>query len=80
MRQQLEDDIHMDKESVAKAPDKLKAGSTWKVFSEAMGTYDSQLLGSGHVPLVYVIRQNEILDASVEYCCFISAWSSDISC
>ena len=56
MRQEAEDDARMDKEIVAKAPDKFKSGSTWKIFAEALETYLSQLLGSGRVPLSYVIR------------------------
>jgi hypothetical protein len=34
MRQQLEDDAQMDKEFMAKAPEKFKMASSWKVFSE----------------------------------------------
>jgi hypothetical protein len=60
MRQQAEDEARMDKEVVAKAPDKFKLGSSWKVFTEALETYLGQLLGSGHVPLKYVIRKTEV--------------------
>jgi hypothetical protein len=55
-RQQLEDDARMDKEMVAKAPEKFKTASSWKVFSEAFETYLGQILGSGRIPLRYVIR------------------------
>jgi len=50
----------MDKEIVAKAPDKFKIGSSWKVFAEALETYLGQLVGSGRVPLKYVIRRIDI--------------------
>jgi hypothetical protein len=55
MRQMLEDDSRADKEIVAKAPDKFKVASNWKIFAEAMETYLAQLTGSGRVPLSYVI-------------------------
>ena len=55
----MEDDARMDKEAVAKAPDKFKSATAWKVFAEAMETYLSQLFGSGRVPLRYVIRKQE---------------------
>jgi hypothetical protein len=44
---------------VAKAPEKFKNASTWKVFAEAMETYLGQLIGSGRIPLRYVIRRRE---------------------
>jgi hypothetical protein len=50
----------MDREIVVKAPDKFKLGSSWKVFAEALETYLGQLLGSGCVPLKYVIRRTEV--------------------
>ena len=67
MRQQLEDDARLDKETVAKMPDKFKLASNWKIFSEAMETYLSQLLGSGRVPLSYVIRRNNTPDPDAVY-------------
>jgi len=67
MRQQLEDDARLDKETVAKMPDKFKLASNWKIFSEAMETYLTQLLGSGRVPLSYVIRQNDTPDPNAMY-------------
>jgi hypothetical protein len=60
MRQQQEDEARMDKEVIAKAPDKFKLGSSWKIFAEALETYLGQLLGSGRVPLKYIIRKTEI--------------------
>jgi hypothetical protein len=60
MQQQAEDEAKMDREIVAKAPDKFKLGSSWKVFAEALETYLGQLLGSGRVPLKYVIRRTEV--------------------
>jgi len=60
MQQQAEDEAKMDREIVAKAPDKFKLGSSWKVFAEALETYLGQLLGSGCVPLKYVIRRTEV--------------------
>jgi hypothetical protein len=57
MHQSLEDDTRVDKELVAKAPDKFRNASHWKVFAEAMETYLAQLTGSGRVPLSYVIRR-----------------------
>jgi hypothetical protein len=47
MRQQIEDEARGDKEVVAKAPDKFKNASNWKLFAEALETYLNQLLGSG---------------------------------
>ncbi len=47
MHQSLEDDTRLDKEMVAKAPDKLRNANHWKVFAEAMETYLAQLTGSG---------------------------------
>jgi hypothetical protein len=48
-------------------PDKFKIASNWKIFSEAIETYLTQLLGSGRVPLSYVIRQNDIPDPDAVY-------------
>jgi hypothetical protein len=62
MRQQLEDDARTDRESVAKAPDKFKSATNWKVFAEALETYLGRLMGSGRVPLKYIIR-NEVIPA-----------------
>jgi len=62
MRQQLEDDARTDREAVAKAPDKFKSATNWKVFAEALETYLGQLMGSGRVPLKYIIR-NEVIPA-----------------
>jgi hypothetical protein len=56
MRQALEDDAR-EKESLAKLPDKFKVATQWKIFAEAIETYLSQILGSGRVPLSYVIHQ-----------------------
>jgi len=39
----IEDEARADKEPTAKMPDKFKAPSNWKVFSEAMDTYLGQL-------------------------------------
>jgi hypothetical protein len=50
MQQQLEDNSRTDTESVAKPPD------TWKLFAKALETYLGQLLGSGHIPLHYIIQ------------------------
>ncbi len=66
MRQQAEDDLKTDKETV-KAPDKFKNGTAWKVFAEATKTYLGQLNGSGRIPLSYVIRKAEIPDPNDEY-------------
>jgi hypothetical protein len=60
MHQTLEDDARADKEAVAKAPDKFKNANNWKVFAEAMETYLMQLIGSGKVPLNYVIRPDVV--------------------
>jgi hypothetical protein len=51
----VEDDVRMDKEIIAKTPDKFKHGTTWKVFAEATETYLGQLLGSGRIPLSYIV-------------------------
>jgi hypothetical protein len=67
MRQQLEDDARLDKETIAKMPDKFKLASNWKIFSEAIETYLSQLLGSGRVPLSYVIRRDDTPDPNAVY-------------
>ena len=56
MRQQAEDDARSDKEPVAKAPDKFKSATSWKIFAEALETYLGQILGSGRIPLRYIIR------------------------
>jgi hypothetical protein len=58
MRQAQEVEARADKEVVAKAPDKFKNANNWKVFSKALETYLMQLLGSGRVPLCYVIHPN----------------------
>jgi alcohol dehydrogenase class IV len=67
MRQQLEDDTQLDKETVVKMPDKFKIGSSWKVFSEAVETYISQLLGTGRDPLSGVIKKYVIANADALY-------------
>jgi len=67
MRQQLEDDARMDKETVAKAPEKFKTASSWKVFSEVLETYLGQILGSGRIPLRYVIRKAAHADPEAVY-------------
>lgn len=67
MRQRAEDDARMDKESIAKAPDKFKSGIAWKVFAEATETYLGQLMGSGRIPLSYIVRRNEIPEPEAEY-------------
>jgi hypothetical protein len=67
MRQALEDEARADKESVAKAPDKFKVASNWKVFAEALETYLMQLLGSRKVPLSYVIRTDAVAVPGVAY-------------
>jgi hypothetical protein len=54
MRQSLEDEAR-EKDSLAKLPDKFKVAPQWKIFAEAIETYLSQILGSGRVPLSYVI-------------------------
>jgi hypothetical protein len=61
MRQSLKDDSRADKEMVAKAPDKFKNATNWKIFAEATETYLAQLTGSGRVPLSYVIRRVAVL-------------------
>jgi hypothetical protein len=67
MRQQLEDDARMDKEMIAKAPENFKTASSWKVFSEALETYLGQILGSGRIPLRYVIRKAALADPAAVY-------------
>jgi hypothetical protein len=67
MRQQLEDDAQLDKEQVVNAPDKFKTKTTWKVFSEAVEMYLSQLLGYGMVPLSYVKQRNDPPDTNAIY-------------
>jgi hypothetical protein len=63
MRQQLEDDARMDKETVAKAPEKFKTASSWKVFSEVLETYLGQILGSGRIPeAVYLTEQEQSIE------------------
>jgi len=54
MRQSLEDEAR-EKDSLSKLPDKFKVAAKWKIFAEAIETYFSQILGSGRVPLSYVI-------------------------
>jgi hypothetical protein len=56
MHQYLKDEARVDKETAAKDPDKFKSARNWKIFAEALETYLSQLYGSGHVLLSYVIR------------------------
>jgi len=56
-----------DKESVAKAPDKFKIISNWKVFPEALETYLMQLLGSGRVPLSYIICLDAVVTPDAAY-------------
>jgi hypothetical protein len=67
MQQALEDEARADKEVVAKAPDKFKNASNWKVFAEAMETYLMQLYGSGKVPLNYVIRPDTVATPGAVY-------------
>jgi hypothetical protein len=67
MCQQAEDDTRMVKEVVAKAPDKFKSGSAWKIFAKAMETYLGQLLRSGRVPLKYVVQRLEVPDPGEIY-------------
>ncbi len=45
---------------IAKAPDKFKIPTSWKVFAEALETYLGQLLGFGATPLKYVIRKQAV--------------------
>jgi hypothetical protein len=67
MRQQIEDEARGDKEVVAKAPDKFKNASNWKLFAEALETYLNQLLGSGWVPLHYVIGRQAHFDPEAQF-------------
>jgi hypothetical protein len=67
MRQQAEDDARTDKEPVAKAPDKFKSARAWKIFAEALETYLGQILGSGRIPLRYVICRVANLDPATTY-------------
>jgi hypothetical protein len=67
MRQQAEDDARLDKEVTAKMPDKFKVAFNWKVFSEAVEPYLTQILGSGRIPLSYVIRQLDVPDPGAIY-------------
>jgi len=57
MRKQLEDDRKLDKESIAKAPEKFKSEASWKLFFKALETYLGQMLGSGCILLCYVISR-----------------------
>ncbi len=75
------DDAGTDKEAVAKASDKLKMVSNWKVFAEVMETYLGYLTGSERVPLKYVIHLQAIPDPeaaydamSTEYCFSTTEW------
>jgi hypothetical protein len=67
MHQQAEDNARMDKEVVAKAPDKFKTGTAWKVFAEATETYLGQLLGSGRILLSYITWRIELPDPDIVY-------------
>jgi len=67
LRQQMEDEARADKEPVAKAPDKFKTATSWKIFAEAMKTYLGQILGSGRIPLRYVIRRLANPDPTTVY-------------
>jgi len=67
MRQQAEDDARSDKEPVAKAPDKFKSATSWKIFAEALETYLGQILGSGRIPLRYIIRRQATPDPDATY-------------
>jgi hypothetical protein len=67
IRQQAEDDARADKEPVVKAPDKFKVATSWKVFAEAIETYLGQILGSGRIPLWYVIRRLAVPNPEVIY-------------
>jgi len=67
MCQAIEDEARADKESVAKAPDKFKIASNWKVFPEALETYLMQLLGSGRVPLSYIICLDAVVTPDAAY-------------
>jgi hypothetical protein len=49
-----------DKEITAKMHDKFKSPIGWQIFAEVMETYLSNLHGSGHIPLKYLIRKNSI--------------------
>jgi hypothetical protein len=66
MRQHA-DDARMDKEIAAKAPDKFKLGTTWKVFAEATENYLGQLMGFSRIPLSYMVRRREIPEPEAEY-------------
>jgi hypothetical protein len=67
MCQHADDDARMDKEIVAKAPDKFKTGTAWKVFAEATNMYLGQLMGSGYIRLSYIIRRIELPDPDATY-------------
>lgn len=56
-----------EKDGLAKMPDEFKLASHWKLFAEAVETYLSQILGSGRVPLSYVIRRMEIAPPDQAY-------------
>jgi hypothetical protein len=53
-------ELAAEKEMIAKAPDKFKIPTSWKVFAEALETYLGQLLGFGATPLKYVIRKQAV--------------------
>jgi hypothetical protein len=67
MCQQMEDDARVDKEPVAKAPDKFKSATSWKIFAEALETYLGQILGLGCIPLHYIIRRLANPDPAAVY-------------
>jgi hypothetical protein len=65
--QQLEDEARRDGEALAKAPNKFKSASDWKVFAEAMDTYLVKLVGSGKIPLKYVTHNQAVADPYAIY-------------
>ncbi len=67
MHQQLEDKARGEGEALARAPNKFKPAANGKVFAEAMDTHLSQLLGSGRIPLKYVIHTQAMPDPNAIY-------------
>jgi len=68
LRQQMEDEARADKEPVAKAPDKFKTATSWKIFSCGVLTSEQGSgyvrLASGQWPATYVLSPLVRLDLS----------------
>jgi hypothetical protein len=56
-----------DDTTAVKAPTEFTTGSKWKPFKEGVVAFFNSQKGRGHIPLAYIIRDQDILDPNEVY-------------